>query len=268
MVGNLALLAGSKLKVHAVSNGKLTKAALKLVGIGKTVPLIVGGPNGDDLTGEIDIPPTGLTGFSIEITNQAGITSGDETQYPIDIIPDQPPTIQLTFPEELEVLCTLKAKPTIAFLADDDYGLAKIYLCYRIVQDQDGETDTTSATPASASPPIKKEMDLGTNLPLEMKRQYVFDLSALKPPVTEGTTIEYWMEAEDANNVTGPGKAESEHHTIKVVSEMEKKEEVMRRFSEALGATDDARDSQEKSNAHLGAVIQGKPDAPDPSENP
>jgi hypothetical protein len=198
-----------------------------------------------------------LTGFSILITNEAGITSGAETQYPIDIIPDQPPTVDLTYPEEPEVLSTLKAKPTIAFSANDDYGLAKLFLCYRLLQNQDTDSSDTTAVPLP--PPQLIEMDLGSDRPQNLQKRYTFDLSAIKPPITEGTTIEYWMEARDANDVTGPGIGDSEHHTIKVVSEMEKKEEVMRRLMESLSATDDVLNDQKKANDALGQEIQGKP---------
>jgi hypothetical protein len=254
-VGNLALLAGSQLKIHAVTNSKIVAASLKLAGLDKTLPLTIGGANGTELTGEIDIPATALTGFSIELTNQAGITSGDETQYRIDLIPDHPPTIQLTYPERLQELETLKAKPTIAFAASDDYGLAKVFLCYRIVPDQDAPTD-----PAAATQAVKKiEMDLGTGHPLNMKNRYEWDLSAIQPPVTEETTLEYWMEAEDANNDTGPGVTDSEHHTIKIVSGIEKKAEVMNRLMDSLSTITDISQNQEKINRDLGNVIQGKP---------
>jgi len=254
-VGNLALLAGSQLKIHAVANSQIVKASLKLAGLDKTLPLTIGGPDGNDLTGEIDIPASGLTGFSIQLTNEAGITSGDETQYRIDLIPDRPPTIQLTYPERLQELYTLKAKPTIAFVASDDYGLAKIALCYRILQEQDTTTDAAPALPEAK----RIEMDLGSGHPLNMKNRYEWDVAAIQPPITEGTTLEYWMEAEDANNVTGPGVSDSEHHTIKIVSVIEKKAEVFNRLMDSLSTITDISHNQEKINKDLGEVIQGKP---------
>ena len=107
-VGNLALLAGSKLKIHAITNSKVVQASIILAGINKTLPLTIGGADGNDLTGEIDIPADKLTGFSIQLTNVAGVTSGDETQYRIDLIPDHPPAIQLTQPDR----CLLYTSPS------------------------------------------------------------------------------------------------------------------------------------------------------------
>ncbi|MCE0483174.1 MAG: DUF4175 domain-containing protein [Methylacidiphilales bacterium] len=260
MVGNLALLAGSQLKIHAVANGQLTKATLKLVGTGQLVPINIDPADGKTLTGQIKIPISGITGFSIELTNLAGITSGGETQYPIDIIPDRPPTIELTYPDQIEELFTLKAKPTIGFHATDDYGLAKIFLCYRPVTEDTSSNVDANGNPPPPPEPKRIEMDLGSDKPLDMQRRYELDLSSLKPAVTEGTTIEYWMEARDANDVNGPGIGESEHHTIKVVSEMEKKEEIMRRLMESLSATEDILNTEQKTNQSLGQIIQGKTD--------
>ncbi len=260
-VGNLALLAGSQLKIHGITNSKIVKASLKLVGVDKTLPLTIGGTDGNELTATIDIPATGLTGFSIQLTNQAGITSGDETQYRIDLIPDHPPTVQLTYPERLQELYTLKAKPTIAFVASDDYGLAKVALCYRVVQDTEATAD-----PSAPQPPAKRiEMDIGQGHPQNMKNRYVWDLAGIQPPVAEEMTLEYWMEAEDANNVTGPGVTDSEHHTIKIVSDIEKKAEVMNRLMDSLSSITDISQSQEKINQDLGTIIQGKQDVPKPA---
>jgi hypothetical protein len=267
-VGNLALLAGSQLKIHAQANAKVVKASLKLIGIDKVLPLTIGGAGENELTGQIDIPIQGLTGFSMQLTNEAGITSGDETQYRIDIIPDHAPVIQLTYPERLQELYTLKAKPNIAFVASDDYGLAKVTLCYRFVQDEDLTSSTDDNTTAPPPPPPNRiAMDIGKGHPLTLKNRYVLDLATIKPPVTEGMSIEYWMEAEDANNVNGPGIGASEHHVIKVVSEAEKKAEIMNRALDEFSVIVEIQKHEEVINQNLGTAISGRPEPP-PSPAP
>ena len=258
-VANLALLAGSRLKIHAVANSKIVSASIKLVGIDKSLPLAVGGADANDLQGEIAIPAQRLTGFSMELTNEAGITSGDDTQYRIDLIPDHPPTIQLTYPERLQELFTLKAKPAIAFVASDDYGLAKVTLCYRIVPSQDPADDTGAAPPPPA-PPVRIEMNMGQGHPLNLKDGYPWDLAAVRPALAEGQTLEYWMEAEDANDVTGPGITESEHHTIKLVSEVEKKADVMSRLMDNFSVITELERDSKKIHHDLGTAIQGTTD--------
>jgi hypothetical protein len=273
-VGNLALLAGSKLKIHALTNSKVVQAAIKLVGVDKTLPLTIGGADGNDLTGEIDIPADKLTGFSIQLTNVAGVTSGDETQYRIDLIPDHPPSVELTEPDRLQEMVTLKAKPKIVYNATDDYGVASATLCYRFVKDSDdtsGDTTDVNAPAPAPIPPTRIPMDLGTGTghPLNFNGTYTLDIAAIKPPVTEGMTIEYWMEAADANNVTGPGVGASEHHVIKVVSEAEKKAEIMNRMDDNFSVVNELQDHEDKINQNLGQAIQGRQaPAPTPPAKP
>lgn len=261
-VGNLALLGGSKLKIKAKANCKLTKAVAKTLGSEKTIPLKVSGDDDNEITGQIDIPATDLTGFSILITNVAGIVAGDETQYRVDLIPDRPPTVELTFPERLRELNTLKAHPTIAFVATDDYGLYKVSLCYRIVADADAAaTNDANGNPVPPPAATKIEMMIPKDThPTSMKNRYPLEFSSIKPPVKEGQTIEYWMEAEDGNNITGPGITDSEHHTIKVVSELEKKSDIMNRWVDELSTITEVSSTQQKVNQDLGDIIQGKSD--------
>lgn len=249
-VGNLALLAGSRLKIHAVANGKMKRAMIKLVGKNKEIPMTIEGGEGCNIAGEFEIPPTGLTGFSIRLVNQAGVSTGDETVYRIDTIPDRAPSIQLTFPERLQEMDTIKAKPTIAFAADDDYGLDKIFLCYRVIQEE------------SIGDPQKIEMDMGSAHPQNIRRRYELNMTSIKPALKEGVTLEYWMEARDGNVATGPGITESDHHTIKIISELEKKAEVMDRLMDSLNTINNISTKQEKVNRDLGDVIHGKKEAP------
>jgi hypothetical protein len=275
-VGNLALLAGSKLNIHGITNTTITKAAIKLIGLNKTLPVTISGKDNKEIAGSIDIPATDLTGFSIILTDQAGLTSGDETQYQIDLIPDHPPVVQITQPERLEELYTLKAKPVIAFNATDDYGIAKINLCYRVVVDSADTPETLDANGNPVTPPVPEPkripMDIGTGDPQNFQNTYEFDLSALKTAVREGMSLEYWMEAQDSNNVTGPGIGESEHHVIKVVTPMEKKAEIMDRMMSDLSNLDDLSKQQDQINQDLNTALRGKkdsdglPQAPTPSK--
>ncbi|MCE0523985.1 MAG: DUF4175 domain-containing protein [Methylacidiphilales bacterium] len=269
-VGNLALLIGSKLTLDAKTNTTITKAALKLIGIDKVIPLKIGGQDGRELTGELDIPATGLSGFSIELTDQAGITSGDETQYRIDLITDHPPTIVITDPQELQELDTLVAKPKISFTAGDDYGLAKISFCYRIVSDDVDQVDA-NGTPIPPPAPSRIAMDLDTSHPvLTMQNAYVIDLAGLKPHVAEGNSLEFWLEAQDANNVTGPGTGESEHHIIKVVTPAEKAAEVRDRLLSILSTVSGIATRETRVNGDLSTVLQNSSNtnAPNPNSPP
>ena len=57
--------------------------------------------------------------------------------------------------------------------------------------------------------------------------------------------IEYWVEAEDNNNVTGPGVGTSEHQLAKVVSESDKRADLLNRAGDYLGSINDVATDQE-----------------------
>jgi hypothetical protein len=80
--------------------------------------------------------------------------------------------------------------------------------------------------------------------------------------VAEGHLIEYWIEAADNNHVTGPGVGQSEHQWAKVVSESEKRADLLNRASDYLGSINDLTADQEKLNQSLGQLIQARNTAP------
>ena len=249
-LGNLALLVGSTLDIHATVSCSVSQARMKLIGLDQVQPMVIGGAQHNEITGTIQIPATKLEGFSIKLTSDSGISSGEEAQYRIDLIPDRPPVIQITFPQQMQELVTSKTNPTIAFAASDDYGLAKIVIKYRIVSAINHPVGGTDAEP----PTEMIEMQLPETLSRSIKAHYVWNL----PEMPTETTLEYWMEAEDNNNVTGPGVGVSERHTIKIVTDQEKKDEIFRRLVDTLNTVSDLSQSQEKVNQDLGQAIQGK----------
>ncbi len=245
-VGNLSLLAGSKLDIHTTANSKIKKAVVKLVGSGEEDPVAITGKDGDDLTAEIVIPAAGISGFSILLTNKTGVTSGAEIVYRIDILPDHPPGITVSKPERIQQLATLQNKTNIAFQATDDFGLYKLALCYRVTADNTVGNIT------------RVDLDLGQDHPRKMTGQYTFDLSTVKPVLVLGASLEFWLEATDGNTVTGPGITESEHYTLNIVNEDEFKQDAMSRLDDVLSVMEQVETGEAKAHSEIGKIIKGK----------
>ena len=72
------------------------------------------------------------------------------------------------------------------------------------------------------------------------------------------TAIEYWLEAQDTNDVTGPGLATTEHYWLKVVSEDDKRADLMNQLDGFLGTLGSVAEEEERLNQHLGTLIFGK----------
>jgi hypothetical protein len=241
-LGDLSLLAGSRLKLTAVATRDIQRAFIRLVGLSNDVPLEISAKNLRELRGEFAIPAKGLTGFSIEMLDTDGMESRDAAVYRVDVVPDRVPKLKITYPDRREELVTRAALQPIGFEATDDFQIAKARLRYRVGESEDSELKTIN-------------LDLGTNVVKSMRNVYPWSIRDFQPPLLEGTRIEFWLEVEDNNNVTGPGIGSTEHQLLRVVSENEKRADLLNRAGDFIGTISDVTGDQEKLNANLGALI-------------
>jgi hypothetical protein len=211
----------------------------------KDVPLSVDPASRQEAHGQIPIPKAGLTGFSLRLVDDNGIASREAAVYPIDIVPDRPPTIKITNPGPEEV-ATAAATEVIAFLAEDDFGVATVFLHYMV----------------NDAPEKVIEFDLAGANPRQLARRFEWKLPTLK--LAAGGVIDYWMEAVDANNVTGPGKGVTDHYEIKIVTDDEKRTELTGRMNDALGTLDEVSQSEDDLSKKLGTQIFQKPGGKQP----
>lgn len=241
-LGDLTLLAGSKLALTATATRDLKSAHLHLTGLSNDVPMQINAQNPRELRGEFAIPPKGLTGFSIEMLDTDGMASRDSAVYRIDVIPDRAPKVKIVYPDRREELVTRQAVQPIGFEATDDFRIALARLKYRVGESEDAEIKTI-------------ELDLGTNAVKELKNRYEWNIRDFQPPLAEGTRIEFWIEMQDNNDVTGPGVGATEHQLLRIVSENEKRADLLNRAGDFLGTINDVTGDQEKLNFTLGTLI-------------
>jgi hypothetical protein len=244
----LSLLVGSQLTVKVKASKEVQEGVIRLVGLNKDVALRVDPANKTELTGMVDIPAKALAGLSVRLQDEYGIQSKGDTVYPIDLVPDRDPVVRITWPDRKEELATQQAKILVAFEAADDFAIAKIFLRYKIDTINNGAEKFI-------------EMDLTRENPDELRnirRRYEFDLAALRPLALEGSNLEYWIEVQDGNNVTGPGVASSDRFRVRIVSDIEKRADLMNRLNDQLGAIDFVAEDQEKLSQALGALIHAK----------
>jgi hypothetical protein len=241
--GDLMLLAGSRLRVRVTANKEVRGGVARLTGRAQDLPLQVDDRKPREAVVEIPIPAAGLTGFSVHLLDRDGLESRNPAVYRIDIVPDRLPTVRVTYPDRKEELVTALARMIVGFEASDDYAIGKVFLRYRI--------DTVDNNAEKS-----EELDLKGDLPRTLRRRFIWELAKVKPP--EGGTIEYWLEVRDNNDVTGPGISTSDHFLAKVVSEAEKRADLMSRLSEYLGTLTDVTTEQEKLSDNLGELIQEK----------
>jgi hypothetical protein len=260
-LGDLSILNGSRLILKLTSNNALRLPA----GVpGTSTVHLVNPQHGDDLpvtidpadphqaTAEIALPVK-TSGFSIRLVDTNGLTSRDPAVYRVDLIADKEPTVQISYPERKEELVTRVATLEVGFDAADDFGIAKLALKYKI---DDGDVRAIPLDVAKA----------GEAAPKSLHKRYVWALSKLTPrsatqPTLEGSTIEYWLEAIDNNDVTGPGVGESEHYSARVVSEAEKRAEILARLGSSIQDVQRGVDDQDKLHGGLrDLILERKPE--------
>jgi hypothetical protein len=263
-LGDLALLAGSTLKLKIAATKDLQKAAIRFSGVQGEIPLQLDLAQPRALNGEFVVPPKGMNGFSIYMLDTENMESQETAVYRVDVIPDKPPVVKITYPERKEELITRHAIMIVGIDALDDFAIAKLRLRYKIAPDAAQLAQPSPAASQFVGPVAGRyvdgaiELDLESENPQHVRRRLEWKIGEFRPTLSEGTVIEYWLEAEDNNSATGPGITSSEHLLAKVVSEAEKRADLLNRAGDTLGSISDVASDQEKLNRNLGAIIREK----------
>jgi hypothetical protein len=244
-LGDLSLLAGSVLAIKAVATKDLQSASVKLVGIDQELPLVLNPQKPREFAGQFNVPAGGLTGFQLQMLDLEDMESRDDAIYRVDVVPDKVPVVRLTYPDRKEELLTRHATMIVGFDATDDFEIAKVRLKYKI--------DTVDAGAEKLV-----ELDLEGQHPQRIRRRHEWNIGGFTPVLSEGSVIEYWIEVEDSNNVTGPGVGITEHQLARIVSESEKRADLLNRAGDYLGSISDVAADQERLNKNLGAIIRAK----------
>jgi hypothetical protein len=198
------------------------------------------------LIGAIEIPAEGATGLTLNLTDEDGVESRSPAVYPLEIVPDQPPTVRIVLPERREELLTREATLLLAFEAKDDFGVARVRLHYA-VDWVEGAKDKTI------------ELDIGTARPRVVARRFNWRIGQIIPHVEIGSVIDYWLEVLDANDFNGPGTTKLDHYQARIVSDDEKRADLANRLSDTMEGLNGVRQGQEDVNRRLGEIIFEKP---------
>jgi hypothetical protein len=248
-LGDLTLLAGSTLRVKATATKDLQRATLRLVGVDQAVPLALDPARPREIAGQFTVPARGLTGFQVDLLDTEGMESRDNAVYRVDVLPDKAPVARLTYPDRKEELVTRVATLLIGFEASDDFQIAKVRLRFKADTVDNGAVKTL-------------ELEPGDGPAQRLRRRYEWKIPDHLPGLIEGSMIEYWVEVEDNNNATGPGVTATEHQLAKVVSDAEKRADLLNRAGDYLGSISDVAGDQEKLNRSLGEIIKAKTGIP------
>jgi hypothetical protein len=253
--GSLSLLRGSRLEISATASQPLSSAVVRLTGpdsaseVNSEIPANLNPNQPSQFQAVVTANNPALRGFGFQLVDQEGIRSLASTLYAVEVVADRPPQVRLTLPVRREELATPRGTVRLAFEARDDFGIGALRLYY-----------LPAGAPTNAATTV--ELDLEESPATLIRRQFLWTLSTVQPPVAEGNMIEFWIEAEDRNDQDGPGRGRTERHLIRVVSEAEKRADLLGRATDAIGRLGEVAQGQERLNESLGRIILAKPDQP------
>lgn len=247
---DLVLLRGSRVRLEGELTVPVAAAELRFAGLDAAEALAVA-PEDLRFTAEFAADDPRLTGFQVALRDPRGIASRDDALYRVQLVPDRPPQVRIVAPARREELATARAVIPVGIEARDDYGVGTL----RVMVRPAGETNTT---------PRAIPLDLEGEAPRALNRRYDLALARLDPPSRPGVLWELWVEAEDRNDLSGPGLGRSERRVIRVVTDEEKRADLLSRANDSLSTLGDVADGQEKLNQTLGRVILERPSRSSP----
>ncbi|MGE4180697.1 MAG: DUF4175 family protein [Limisphaerales bacterium] len=245
--GELTLLRGGRLRLEGWVSQPITSAVVRLEGVETQKVAKVSAGGGGRFQADMEVEDPRWTGFSVSLVDTKGIASRDPAVYAVNVVEDQPPVVRVVLPARREELVTPRGTVLIAFEASDDYGLARLRVLHQ-----------PAATTNTVVDPTAIELELGEAPSSEVRRRFEWRIADIRPLVEEGAFLEFWVEAMDRREAGGPGVGRSERYLARVVSEAEKRWDLLTRAGDAIGRLGDVAQGQERLNDSLGRIILEK----------
>jgi hypothetical protein len=245
----LKLLEGSTLRIEGTGSKELHAGVVWINGAPDPVNLTLAKPGKTAFRADLTVPAAGWKSLSVHIEGAEQDGSINDPEYPLQIERDKPPSINLTLPKDEMVGVLMNSTVPISFEVADDYGFSSVTLSYQVFRPlADGNTEQAE----SGSIPFKAPD--GIRL---WKRAFDWNLARLVPAVPMGGNIVFWIEVADNNGgPAGPSSIRSPEKTIRVVSEEQKRLELLERMAEKAAEIEQLYEQQRSINGRTESAIQ------------
>lgn len=198
-IGDIMGLPGSKINFKATVNKVLKSAALVFLGNSSISCQI----HGQRISADFYVREN--SNYKILLQDTAGYTNQNPIAYTISILPDNPPFVDLIEPgEDIEI----QLDATLAIQAEviDDYGISNTSLYYKYLHKSESASDTNWHQINLTRKISQKRVTIA----------HFWDFNKL--PIAFDDGIAYYLQAEDNNNITGPGIGRSKTFYIRFPS--------------------------------------------------
>lgn len=190
--GNVQALEGTDVAVRARSNNVLSNAWVDFEGKRRDVEF-----SGREFSFDFRALEDGT--YAILLEDDLHHKTDEPLVYSVEVYKDNPPILDVLEPGE-DAALPRNMRVDVSFIASDDYGVEKASIFFR----KGGEQRYRGQS-------IPLEGDRGTR---ELAKSFTFDLSEIT--LFPGNYVEYFLQVEDNNVVTGPGVTKSRVFQISV----------------------------------------------------
>ena len=235
--GQFLLLPGGQLTLDIHANQAITNGTVHLVGTDQTIKLSTHDDDPKRFQGSFKISTNQFTGFKVHLTSTEGMDSAEGSVYREDWLRDMPPKIKIVHPQRQEELATRSARFLIKYEVEDRFGVDSVRLYYQV---NEGNSKAVTINDVKAK---------------EIVSSHDWKLWNLDPALKAGDLVTYWLEAYDANQQTVAGRSQS--LTLRIVSDSEKRRELLSRAADLLGRVELVADEEELLSEQLRELIRG-----------
>ncbi|MFD0894023.1 hypothetical protein KBB96_03225 [Luteolibacter ambystomatis] len=219
--GGLKLLEGSTLRIEGTTSKEVRSGTVTVKG-GEVTDLTLVDPEKTAFRNAMVVPGSGWKSLSLHLVGRDGDGSVQDPVYPVELLRDRPPSVAMTLPQKEFITAVATATIPVAFEAVDDFALNYVALNYRVMHgDQSSESPTANGR-------IPVEIPNGS---AELKRRINWNLGRIIPSPAAGDSIVFWIEAVDNNGVNGIQTSRSTEHTVLIVTEEQKRQELLEQIA-------------------------------------
>ncbi|MCX6878675.1 MAG: hypothetical protein NTW21_33415 [Verrucomicrobia bacterium] len=237
----LKLLEGSTLRIEGTASKDLRAGQVVIQGRDNPLELTVGAADRKHFMAAIPVPGSGWRSLAVHLIGSAGDGSVGDPEYPVELLRDRTPTVTITQPKDETVTVIANDSVPIEFEANDDFELTSATLFYRVFRllpDGGTEAADTGKIPLHVPPGSRS-----------WQHRFSWNLALLVPPVLTGYKIILWIEATD-NNGIAPATGRSAERTIRVISEQEKRLELLELLGRKAAEIEQLYQQQRAINSH------------------
>ncbi|MEK7953579.1 DUF4175 family protein [Luteolibacter sp. Y139] len=238
---SLKLLEGSTLRIEGTATRPLRAGELRIGGVAQALPLTIEADR-RSFRAEVAVSSEGWKSLGIHMTSNEEVESVKDPVYPVELVRDRAPAVTIHTPKDEASTVIANDTVPVSFEVSDDFGIhtAKlVYRVYRMMPDGSTEEGEEGQVPL-AVPPGKTTW----------KHTFSWNLALLVPEVSTGYSITFSIEATD-NHADAPRIGRSAERTLKVVSEQEKRLELLELLGQKAAEIERLYEQQRSVNERL-----------------